>query len=89
VEDALHDHGVRNVVIPGNGKPTKSPTCRRTPPGVRRTIKWRTECEGRISTLIRGQGWNRGRFDSTEGARIWVGHGALAHNQTKIAALTA
>jgi len=85
----LHDHGVRNVVIPGKGKPTKAQHAVEHRWGVRRTIKWRTECEGRISTLIRGQCWNRGRFDSTEGARIWVGHGALAHNQTKIAALTA
>jgi transposase, IS5 family len=28
-------------------------------------------------------------IDTTEGARIWTGHGALAHNLTKIAALTA
>ena len=26
---------------------------------------------------------------TTEGARIWTGHGVLAHNLTKIAALTA
>ena len=28
-------------------------------------------------------------IDTTEGARIWTGHGVLAHNLIKIAALTA
>jgi hypothetical protein len=27
-------------------------------------------------------------INSTEGARIWTGHGVLAHNLAKIAALT-
>jgi hypothetical protein len=29
----------------------------------------------------------RTRIDSTEGARIWAGHGVLAHNLVKISAL--
>jgi hypothetical protein len=28
-------------------------------------------------------------IDTTEGARIWTGHGVLANNLTKIATLTA
>jgi hypothetical protein len=52
-------------------------------------VKWRTGCEGRISTLKRGYGWDRTRIDGTEGARIWTGHGVLAHNLVKISALTA
>jgi len=40
-----------------------------------------------ISTLKRGYGWDRTRLDGTEGARIWTGHGILAHNLAKIAAL--
>ena len=28
-------------------------------------------------------------IDTTEGARIWTGHGVLAHNLTRIAALIA
>jgi IS5 family transposase len=51
-------------------------------------VKWRTGCEGRISTLKRGYGWDRSRIDTLEGARTWVGHGVLAHNLIKIAALT-
>ena len=44
-------------------------------------------CEGRISSLKRGYGWDRSRIDTTEGARIWVGHGVLTHNLVKISAL--
>ena len=51
------------------------------------TVKWRTGSEGRISTLKRGYGWDRTRLDGTEGARIWTGHGVLAHNLIKISAL--
>ena len=55
----------------------------------RRTVKWRTGSEGRISYLKRGYGWDRTRLDGTEGARIWTGHGILAHNLVKISALAA
>ena len=34
-------------------------------------------------------GWDRTRLDGTEGARIWTGHGVLAHNLVKITALAA
>ena len=37
----------------------------------------------------RGYGWDRTRIDSTEGAKIWVGHGVLAHNLVKISTLPA
>jgi IS5 family transposase len=42
-----------------------------------------------MSALKRSYGWDRGRIDTTEGARIWTGHGVLAHNLAKISALTA
>ena len=58
-------------------------------PAFRRTIKWRTGCKGRISTLKRGYGWDRTRIDGTKGTRIWTGHGVLAHNLVKISALAA
>jgi len=44
-------------------------------------------CEGRISSLKRGYGWDRTRLDRTEGARIWTGQGVFAHNLLKIRAL--
>jgi transposase, IS5 family len=89
VEDDLHDIGVKNVVIPRKGKPSASRRAEEHRPAFRRTIKWRTGCEGRISTLKRGYGWDRTRIDGTEGAKIWVGHGVLAHNLVKISALAA
>src|SRR6478609_6327354 len=89
VDADLHDLGVRNVVIPRKGRPSQARQAVERRPAFRRTVKWRTGCEGRISTLKRGYGWDRTRIDGTDGARIWTGHGVLAHNLVKIAALTA
>jgi IS5 family transposase len=87
VDDALHEAGVRHVVIPRKGRPGKARQAEEHRRAFRRHVKWRTGCEGRISTLKRGYGWDRSRIDTTEGARIWVGHGVLTHNLTKISAL--
>ncbi len=87
VDDALHDLGVRNVVIPRKGKPGRLDKPRNTEERSGEHIKWRTGIEGRISTLKRGYGWDRARLDTTEGARIWTGHGVLTHNLIKISAL--
>ena len=87
VDDALHDLGVRNVVIPRRGRPSKARQQVEHRRAFRRHVKWRTGCEGRISTLKRGYGWDRTRIDTTEGARIWIGHGVFAHNLIKIGAL--
>jgi len=89
VEDDLRGLGVRNVVIPRKGKPSAGRRAAEHRPAFRRTIKWRTGVEGRISALKRGYGWDRTRIDSTEGAQIWVGHGVLAHNLVKISTLAA
>ena len=88
VEDDLHDLGVR-VAIPRKGKPSATRRAEEHRPAFRRAIKWRTGCEGRISTLKRGYGWDRTRIDGTEGVRIWAGHGVLAHNLVKISGLAA
>lgn len=89
VEDDLHDLGVRTVVIPRKGTPGQARSTAEHRPAFRRTLKWRTGCEGRVSTLKRQYGWDRTRIDTAEGARIWTGHGVLAHNLVKISALTA
>ena len=75
------------VVIPRKGKPGKARQAAEHRPAFRRTVKWRTGSEGRISTLKRQYGWDRTRLDGPEGARTWTGHGILAHNLVKIAAL--
>jgi len=51
VEDELRDLGVRTVVIPRKGKPTAARRSVEHRPAFRRTVKWRTGSEGRISTL--------------------------------------
>ena len=87
VENNLHDLGVRTVVIPRKGKPGKARQAEEHRPAFRRTVKWRTGSEGRISSLKRGYGWDRTRLDGVEGARIWTGQAVLAHNLVKIGAL--
>jgi transposase, IS5 family len=89
VDDALHELGVRTVVIPRKGKPSVARRSVEHRPAFRRTVKRRTGSEGRISTLKRQYGWDRTRIDTTEGARIWIGHGVLAHNLVKISTLAA
>jgi IS5 family transposase len=89
VDDALHDLGVRNIATPRKGKPGLARQAVEHRRAFRGHLKWRTGIEGRISTLKRGYGWDRTRIDSTEGARIWTGHGVLAHNLVKISALAA
>jgi IS5 family transposase len=89
VDDQLRDLGVRTVVIPRKGKPSAARRAVEHRPAFRRTVKWRTGSEGRISTLKRQYGWDRTRIDTTEGAQIWIGHGVLAHNLVKISALAA
>jgi IS5 family transposase len=89
VDNALHELGVRTVVIPRKGRPGKARQAREHRAAFRRTVKWRTGSEARISTLKRQYGWDRTRLDNLDGARIWTGHGVLAHNLVKIAALTA
>ena len=89
IEDDLHELGIRNVVIPRKGRPSKARQTQERQRMFRRTVKWRTGCEGRISHLKRNYGWDRTMIDTTEGARIWTGHAVLAHNLAKIAALTA
>jgi transposase, IS5 family len=89
VENDLHELGVRTVVIPRKGKPGKARQAREHRPAFRRTVKWRTGSEARISTLKRQYGWDRTRLDDLEGARIWTGQAVLAHNLVKIGALAA
>jgi len=88
IEDDLHGLGVRHVVIPRKGRPGKARQAAERRPAFRRTVKWRTGSEGRISTLKRQYGWDRTRLDGTDGARTWTGYGILAHNLAKISALS-
>lgn len=76
-------------MIPRKGRPGKARQAHEHGRTFRRTVKWRTGSEARISTLKRQYGWDRTRLDDLHGARIWIGHGTLTHNLVKIAALAA
>lgn len=77
VDQQLTEVGVKNVLIPRKGKPSQDRRAEEHRKAFRRTIKWRTGCEGRISHLKRGYGWDRGRIGGLEGTRTWVGHGVV------------
>jgi IS5 family transposase len=89
VERDLHDVGVRTVAIPRQATTSPARKTIEHGRGFRRLVKWRTGCEGRISYLKRGYGWDRTRLDGKDGAGIWCGHGVFARNLVKISALAA
>jgi IS5 family transposase len=86
-ERDLQALGVRTVAIPRRARPSTARRAVEHARGFRRLVKWRTGCEGRISYLKRGYGWDRTRLDGRQGASIWCGHGVFAHNLVKISAL--
>jgi IS5 family transposase len=89
VDAGLEQLGVKRVVIPRKGRPgVARQTVQRTR-SFRKLVKWRTGSEARISCLKRDYGWRRTLIDGEIGAATWCGWGVLAHNATKIAALTA
>jgi len=79
--------GVERVAIPRKGQPGAARRTHEHTRGFRRLVKWRTGCEGRISHLKHRYGWDRTLMDGIDGARIWCGHGVLAHNLVKISRL--
>ena len=87
VERDLHAAGVRTVAIPRQATTSPARKAVKHGRGFRKLVKWRTGCEGRISYLKRGYGWDRTRLDGKHGAAIWCGHGVFAHNLAKIATL--
>jgi transposase, IS5 family len=86
-ERELQALGVRTVAIPRRARPSAARRAVEHARGFRALVKWRTGCEGRISYLKRGYGWDRTRLDGHQGASIWCGHGVFTHNLVKISAL--
>jgi IS5 family transposase len=89
VDEELHTLGVQRVAIPRKGQPGTARQAYEHTRSFRRLVKWRTGSEGRISHLKHRYGWDRTLMDGIDGARIWCGHGVLAHNLVKISALLA
>jgi transposase, IS5 family len=87
IDEALHQMGVRTVAIPRKGRPGKDRRAAEHRPAFRRTVKCadrQRRPDQHPQTRLR---MGPDRLDSTEGARIWTGHGILAHNLVKIGAL--
>jgi IS5 family transposase len=89
VEADLGELGVEQVAIPRRGQPGRARQAHEHTRSFRRLVKWRTGSEGRISHLKHRYGWDRTLMDGIDGARIWCGHGVLAHNLVKISGLVA
>jgi len=89
VERDLRELGIRTVAIPRQAATSQARKAVEHGRAFRQLVKWRTGCEGRISYLKRGYGWDRTLLDGRNGAAIWCGHGVFAHNLVKISALTA
>jgi transposase, IS5 family len=87
VEQDLHACAVRTVAIPRQATTSAGRKAIEHSRRFRKLVKWRTGCEGRISYLKRGYGWDRTRLDGRNGAAIWCGHGVFAHNLVKIAVM--
>jgi transposase, IS5 family len=87
IDQALHALGVERVAIPRKGQAGAARRATEHTRGFRRLVKWRTGSEGRISHLKHRFGWDRTLMDGIDGARIWCGHGVLAHNLVKISGL--
>jgi IS5 family transposase len=88
VDRDLEDLGVMRVVIPRKGRPGAARQHAQRARSFRKLVKWRTGSEARISCLKRDYGWRRTLTDGETGAATWCGWGVLAHNATKISALT-
>lgn len=89
VDAELAALGVKTVAIPRKGKIGAARQHDERRPAFRKLVKWRTGSEGRISHLKHRHGWDRSRIDGLNGARIWCGHGILAHNLVKLTNLAA
>jgi transposase, IS5 family len=87
VERDLYNLQVRTVAIPRQATTSAARKRLEHSRSFRKLVKWRTGCEGRISYLKRGYGWDRTRLDGRHGAALWCGHGVFAHNLVKIAGL--
>jgi transposase, IS5 family len=87
VERHLQQLGVHVIAIPRQARTSLARKAVEHGRGFRKLVKWRTGCEGRISYLKRGYGWDRTRLDGRQGAAIWCGHGVFADNLAKISTM--
>jgi IS5 family transposase len=87
VERDLQQLGVQVIAIPRQARTPPARKAMEHSRGFRKLVNWRTGCEGRISYLKRGYGWDRTRLDGRQGAAVWCGHGVFAHNLAEISTM--
>jgi transposase, IS5 family len=85
----VENHGVKTVAVIRKGRQSAARRVVERRPGFVKLIKWRTGCEGRISSLKRDFGWGRSLMDGIGGTRTWCGYGIFANNSIKISGLIA
>jgi IS5 family transposase len=78
---------VRTVAIPRQATTSAARKAIEHGRGSRRLDKWRTGCEGRISYLKRGNGWDRTCWTAGTEPRSGAGTGVFTHNLIKIGTL--
>jgi IS5 family transposase len=72
--------GVQWMSVPNKKTKSAERKILQRQPWFRRGQKWRTGCEGRISTLKRRHGLRRSLYPGLDGMRRWVGLGVIADN---------
>ncbi len=70
-ERELQALGMRTVAIPRRARPSAARRAVEHGRACRTLVRSRTGCEGRISYLKRGYGWDRTRLDGHDGASIF------------------
>jgi IS5 family transposase len=83
-EQAVPQMGVAYVSIPNRNTRSEERRKLQKRRWFKNGQKWRTGCEGRISTLKRRHGLSRCRYRGMEGMRRWVGLGVIADNLINI-----
>ncbi len=83
-EQAVQQMGVAYVSIPNRSTRSQERRKLQKTRWFKNGQKWRTGCEGRISTLKRRHGLSRCRYRGIEGMRRWVGLGVIADNLLNI-----
>lgn len=88
-EKALLNLGVERCSLPKTGRRTPAEQEKERSRWFRRLQRFRAGGEGRISLLKRKYGWRRSRLRGLDGAKTWVGWGAISHNLSKYGQLQA
>jgi transposase, IS5 family len=83
-EAAAKAKGVKRVCIPNRSTKSFERKCEQRKRWFRSGQKWRTGCEGRISTVKRRHGLDRCRYKGYIGMNRWVGLGVIADNVINI-----